>query len=74
MVPSKPDECAAKHALVVAMGFGTGPGASGVVVAYADSDRSGPSIREDLVKIVQSYRFVPAADRGTTTPPPTTYR
>lgn len=74
VVPSATGECAAKHALVVAMGFGTGAGASGVVVAYADSDRSGASIREDLVKIVESYRFVAAADRGTTTPPPTTYR
>ncbi|MEV4143985.1 hypothetical protein AB0J40_09975 [Amycolatopsis sp. NPDC049691] len=74
VAPAAKDECAAKHALVVAMGFGTGSGASGVVVAYADGDRSGPSIREDLVKIVESYRFVAAADRGTTTPPPTTYR
>ncbi|MGW5723438.1 hypothetical protein ACWEVP_45235 [Amycolatopsis sp. NPDC003865] len=74
VTPAQKDECAAKHALVVAMGFGNGTDTSGVVVAYADSDRSGPSIREDLVKIVESYRFVPPADRGTTTPPPTTYR
>ncbi|MGK3209059.1 hypothetical protein [Amycolatopsis sp. MEPSY49] len=74
VAPAATGECAAKHALVVAMGFGTGSGASGVMVAYADSDRSGPTIREDLVKIVESYRFVPAAGRGTTTPPPTTYR
>ncbi|WP_410571923.1 hypothetical protein [Amycolatopsis sp. cmx-4-61] len=67
-------ECAAKHALVAAMAFGDGSGASGVVVAYADTDRAGPSVREDLERIVRSYRFVPAADRGTTTPPPTTYR
>ncbi|MFJ7219807.1 hypothetical protein [Amycolatopsis sp. NPDC098790] len=74
VVPAATGECAAKHASVVALGFGTSSSSSGVVVAYADSDRSGPSIREDLVKIVESYRFVPAADRGTTTPPPTTYR
>ncbi|MBE8525481.1 hypothetical protein ILP97_49760 [Amycolatopsis sp. H6(2020)] len=66
--------CAAKHAVVVAMGFGGSSSVSGVVVAYADTDRSGPSIREDLARIVRSYRFVAAADRGTTTPPPTTVR
>ncbi|MGW4062179.1 hypothetical protein ACWEGE_28125 [Amycolatopsis sp. NPDC004747] len=66
--------CATKHALVVAMGFGDGSGASGVVVAYADTDRAGPSVREDLERIVRSFRFVPAKDRGTTTPPPTTFR
>jgi hypothetical protein len=56
------------------MAFGGTSGSSGVVVAYADSDRAGPSVRDDLVRIVQSYRFVPAANRSTTTPPPTTYR
>jgi hypothetical protein len=73
VTPAATGECAAKHALVAAMAFGTGS-ASGVVVAYADSDRSGPTIREDLVGILKSYRFVPAADRSTITPPPTTYR
>lgn len=74
VTPARPGGCAAKHALVVAMGFGNGSGASGVMVAYADSDRAGPSVRDDLVRIVRSYRFVPANDRSTTTPPPTTYR
>ncbi|MEV7096358.1 hypothetical protein AB0M80_26265 [Amycolatopsis sp. NPDC051045] len=74
VTPTDTGECAARHALVAAMAFGDGSGTSGVVVAYADSDRSGPSVREDLVRIVRSYRFVPAADRSTTTPPPTTYR
>ncbi|MDT7796734.1 MAG: hypothetical protein QOI78_167, partial [Actinomycetota bacterium] len=60
-------------ALVAAMAFGSG-GASGVVVAYADSDRAGPTIRDDLLGILKSYRFVPATGRSTTTPPPTTYR
>ncbi|WP_410676424.1 hypothetical protein [Amycolatopsis sp. cmx-4-68] len=57
VTPAATSECAAKHALVAAMGFGTGSGVSGVVVAYADSDRSGGSVREDLVRIVRSYRF-----------------
>ncbi len=73
VTPAATGECSAKHALVAAMAFGNG-GASAVVVAYADSDRSGPTIREDLVGILKSYRFLPAADRSTVTPPPTTYR
>ncbi|MEU4246791.1 hypothetical protein AB0F15_05205 [Amycolatopsis sp. NPDC026612] len=74
VVPAETGECAAKHALVAALAFADGSGGSGVVVAYADSDRGGPSVREDLERIVRSYRFVPAADRSTTTPPTTTYR
>lgn len=73
VVPTATGECAAKHALVAAMAFGSpGGAASGVVVAYSDADRPGSANREELVKVVQSYRFVPAADRSTTTPPPTT--
>jgi hypothetical protein len=74
VTPARTGECATRHALVAALAFGGDSGTSGVVVAYADSDRSGPSVREDLVRIVGSYRFVPVADRGMTTPPPTTYR
>jgi hypothetical protein len=74
VIPTNTTECAAKHALVAAMAFAGDPGVSGVVVAYADSDRAGPSAREHLVRILRSYRFVPAADRSMTTPPPTTYR
>jgi hypothetical protein len=73
VTPAATGECAAKHALVAAMAFGNGS-ASGVVVAYADSDRSGPTIRDDLLGILKSYRFVPAAERSTITPPPTTHR
>ncbi|MDQ7804224.1 hypothetical protein Q5425_10805 [Amycolatopsis sp. A133] len=74
VTPARTGECATRHALVAVLAFGGASGTSGVVVAYADSDRSGPSVRDDLVRIVRSYRFVPVADRGTTTPPPTTYR
>jgi hypothetical protein len=74
VVPTETGECAAKHALVAAMAYAGDSGSSGVVVAYADSDRAGPSVREELVRILRSYRFVPAGDRSTTTPPPTTYR
>lgn len=74
VTPTQPGECATRHALVAALAFGGNAGTSGVVVAYADSDRSGPSARQDLERIVRSYRFIPAAGRSTTTPPPTTYR
>jgi hypothetical protein len=74
VTPSAPGECATRHALVAALAFGGESGTSGVVVAYADSDRAGPSVRQDLERIVRSYRFVPPADRGMTTPPPTTAR
>jgi hypothetical protein len=74
VTPPATGACATRHALVTALAFAGDSGKSGVVVAYADSDQSGPSVRQDLERIVRSYRFVPAADRSTTTPPPTTHR
>ncbi|MFB9685571.1 hypothetical protein [Amycolatopsis plumensis] len=71
VTPAAPGECATRHAVVATLAFGGNSGTSGVVVAYADSDRSA---REELERIVRSYRFVPVTDRSTTTPPPTTYR
>ncbi|MEA5366403.1 hypothetical protein VA596_43210 [Amycolatopsis sp., V23-08] len=73
VIPTETGPCTAKHALVAALAFGN-DSASGVVVAYADSDRAGPTIRDDLLGILKSYRFVPETGRSTTTPPPTTYR
>jgi hypothetical protein len=49
--PAATGECAAKHAVVVALAT-TGA----VVVAYADTDRAGSPARADLVGIVRSYR------------------
>jgi hypothetical protein len=60
VTPAEAGECATRHALVAALAFGGNSGTSGVVVAYADSDRSG---REELERIVRSYRFVPAGKR-----------
>lgn len=75
VVPSDTGECVAKHALVAALAFtGKNSGSSGVVLAYSDADRPGSASREELLRVVQSYRFVAAADRSTTTPPPTTVR
>ncbi|MET8851798.1 hypothetical protein [Amycolatopsis sp. NPDC004625] len=60
VTPAVAGECAPRHALVAALAFGGNSGTAGVVVAYADSARSG---REELERIVRSYRFVPAANR-----------
>lgn len=68
VTPAQTGECAVPHAQLAVLAFGGDSGTSGVLVAY------GESAREDLVRIVRSYRFVPAAARGTTTPPPTTVR
>ena len=75
VVPSEVGGCSPQRALVAAMAFGSNdPGKSGVVMAYADQDVPGAATREQLLRILHSYRFVPAADRSMTTPPPTTYR
>ena len=76
VVPSDAGECMPKRALVAAMAFGSTSDAtkSGVVMAYADQDVAGAATRDELLQIVRSYRFVPAADRSMTTPPPKTYR
>ncbi|MCR6484511.1 hypothetical protein M8542_16935 [Amycolatopsis sp. OK19-0408] len=73
VVPTDTGECTPKRALVAALAFGTG-GTSGVVVAYSAADRAGGASREELLKVVESYRFVAAGDRTTVTPPPTTRR
>ncbi|HKN51759.1 MAG TPA: hypothetical protein VJX66_04620, partial [Amycolatopsis sp.] len=67
--------CVPKRALVAALAFtGAGKQESGALVVYADQDVPGAATRDDLLKILHSYRFVPASQRSTTTPPPTTYR
>ncbi|MET9002150.1 hypothetical protein [Amycolatopsis sp. NPDC004169] len=68
VTPVPTGECAVRQAQLAVLAFGEDSGTSGVVVAY------GTSARDELERIVRSYRFVPAADRGVTTPPPTTVR
>ncbi len=76
VVPSDTGECMPKRALVAAMAFTSTSDAtkSAIVMAYADQDVPGAASRDELLKVVRSYRFVPAADRSMTTPPPKTYR
>jgi len=75
VVPSETGPCVPKRALVAALAFtGAGKQESGALVVYADQDVPGAATRDDLLKILHSYRFVPASQRSTTTPPPTTYR
>ncbi|MFI5609173.1 hypothetical protein [Amycolatopsis sp. NPDC051903] len=61
------EPCTLKHVTVGALAL-AGARQSVVLVAYTD-DTTSPA---DVVRLLQSYRGVPAADRSTTTPPPTT--
>ncbi|WP_452039153.1 hypothetical protein [Amycolatopsis jiangsuensis] len=66
--PSGDGPCRPAHALVGAVAV-AGGSRSVVLAAYADE---GSAPRDELTRILRSYRGVPAADRSTTTPPPTT--
>ncbi|UKD55294.1 hypothetical protein L3Q65_46860 [Amycolatopsis sp. FU40] len=70
VVPSNAP-CQPRSVLVGALALGAGE-KSAVLVAYSEQGRPGSASRDDLVRILHSYRGVPAADRSTTTPPPTT--
>ncbi|MEV4602513.1 hypothetical protein AB0K15_34600 [Amycolatopsis sp. NPDC049253] len=59
--------CTQKHVTVGALALATTT-QSVVLLAYTDDTTS----RADVVRLLWSYRGVPAADRSTTTPPPTT--
>ncbi|MGW4484427.1 hypothetical protein ACWEOE_11365 [Amycolatopsis sp. NPDC004368] len=61
------DDCLQEHVTVGAIAL-AGTTQSVVLVAYSDDTTS----RADLLRLLESYRAVPAADRSTTTPPPTT--
>ncbi|MEU4670699.1 hypothetical protein AB0F91_22600 [Amycolatopsis sp. NPDC023774] len=59
--------CTQKHVTVGALALATAT-QSVVLLVYTDDATS----RADVVRLLRSYRGVPAADRSTTTPPPTT--
>ncbi|WP_328607532.1 hypothetical protein OG943_48030 [Amycolatopsis sp. NBC_00345] len=65
--PNNTAPCASKHVLVGAIAF-SGQTASAVLVAYADQDAPGAASRDDLTRLLRSYRGVPASDRSTSTP------
>ncbi|MFD2469775.1 hypothetical protein [Amycolatopsis silviterrae] len=71
VTPSGNAPCKPQSVLTGALALGTGE-KSAVLVAYSEQGRPGSASRDDLVRILHSYRGVPAADRSTTTPPPTT--
>ncbi|GAA4531226.1 hypothetical protein [Amycolatopsis samaneae] len=75
VVPTDTGPCAPKRALVAAIAMGTEDPAkpqSAVLVAYADQDVPGAPDREQLLRVLRSYRGVPETDRATVTPPPST--
>ncbi|WP_409466105.1 hypothetical protein [Amycolatopsis sp. GA6-003] len=63
--------CQPKSVLAGALALKAGD-KSAVLVAYSEQGRPGSASRDDLVRILRSYRAVPASDRSTTTPPPAT--
>lgn len=70
VVPSDTGPCVSKHVLVGAIAV-AGPTSSAVLVAYADQDAPGATSRDDLARVLRSYRGVLASDRSTTTAPAT---
>ncbi|MGW7539077.1 hypothetical protein [Amycolatopsis sp. NPDC054798] len=71
VVPSGNVACKPQSVLAGALALPAGE-KSAVLVAYSEQGRPGSASRDDLVRILHSYRGVPAADRSTTTPPPAT--
>ncbi|QRP44283.1 hypothetical protein [Amycolatopsis sp. FDAARGOS 1241] len=67
VTPDSTEPCTLKHVTVGALAL-AGSSQSVVLVAYTD-DTTG---KADVLRLLRSYRGVPAADRSTTTPPPTT--
>ncbi|HWD07016.1 MAG TPA: hypothetical protein VG674_31700 [Amycolatopsis sp.] len=61
------EPCLPQHVTVGALAL-AGSGTSVILLAYTDDTTS----KADLVRLLGSYRGVPAADRSTTTPPATT--
>jgi hypothetical protein len=65
VAPKDDGPCTSKHVLVGAIAI-SGPASSAVLVAYADQEV--PGARDDLTRILRSYRGVLASDRATSTP------
>ncbi|MFK0251086.1 hypothetical protein ACIQUM_40860 [Amycolatopsis azurea] len=65
--------CIPKRALVGVQAVDMGD-ASAALLVYSDQDEQGSADREQILKILKTYRGVPEADRKTITPPPSTLR
>ncbi|MFD5095684.1 hypothetical protein ACFWMR_34135 [Amycolatopsis thailandensis] len=65
--------CTPKRALVGVQAVDMGD-ASAALLVYSDQDEQGSADREQILKILKTYRGVPEADRKTITPPPSTLR
>ncbi|MBB5851694.1 hypothetical protein ACFQ05_00305 [Amycolatopsis umgeniensis] len=65
--------CIPKRALVGVQAVDMGD-ASAALLVYSDQDQQGSADREQILKILKTYRGVPEADRKTITPPPSTLR
>lgn len=65
--------CVPKRALVGVQAVDMGDAAAALLV-YSVQDEQGSADREQILKILKSYRGVPEADRETITPPPSTLR
>ncbi|MFC3456577.1 hypothetical protein [Amycolatopsis speibonae] len=65
--------CVPKRALVGVQAVDMGD-ASAALLVYSDQDQQGSADREQILKILKTYRGVPEADRKTITPPPSTLR
>ncbi|MEU3621810.1 hypothetical protein BS329_02150 [Amycolatopsis coloradensis] len=73
VVPVRSNACVSQRAVVGALAVASGD-KSLTMLAYSDQDRPGTADREQILKILKTYRGVPAADRKTITPPPSTSR
>ncbi|MEV7552547.1 hypothetical protein AB0N89_23295 [Amycolatopsis sp. NPDC089917] len=72
-VVTPPGPCGAQRALVGVLAPQLGD-ASAVLAVYSGQDTPGGADREQILKILKTYRGVPEADRKTITPPPSTLR
>ncbi|WP_410580226.1 hypothetical protein [Amycolatopsis sp. lyj-108] len=72
-VVTPPGPCGARRALVGVLAPELGE-ASAALAVYSGQDTPGGADREQILKILKTYRGVPEADRKTITPPPSTLR
>jgi hypothetical protein len=73
VVTPQPGACGVRRALVGVLAPELGD-ASAALAVYSGQDTPGAADREQILKILKSYRGVPEADRKTITPPPSTLR